>query len=176
MGTAGRGRRLPENLLSKARKIDREIARSNCILITGSCMGTPHEAVIGAGQAGGITIGFSPAANLKEHLEPPISYPRPAKNCILIFTGAGKEGRIVPMLRTCDGVIFIAGSIGSLVEFSMAYHMGKVIGVLEKVGGISEKFRDLARAIQKDTGAVLVSDCDPKKLVKKVIEELTKKG
>lgn len=176
MGTAGRGKQLPEELLLKARELGREIARQDCVLITGACMGTPHEAAIGAGEEGGITLGFSPAENLKEHSVAPLSYPGPVKNSILIFTGAGKEGRIVPMIRTCDGVIFIAGSIGTLAEFALAYHMGKVIGILEGVGGITEKFQDLASSIQKDTGAVLVFDLDSKNLVNKVISIVKKRN
>jgi len=58
----------------------------------------------------------------------------------------------------------------------MAYHMEKVIGVLEGAGGISEKFEDLVKSIQKNTGAVLILDPDPKNLVKKVIDILKKES
>lgn len=175
MGSAGRGKKLPETLLEKAKELGREIARSNCLLITGACMGTPQEAAIGASEENGIVLGFSPASNLKEHTEPPISYPLPTKNTILIFTGFGKEGRIVLSSRNCDAVIFIAGSVGTLTEFSLAYHMGKVIGILEGSGGISDKISEIAKSIQKDTGTVLISDPDPKNLVRKIIETLKKR-
>lgn len=175
MGSAGRGIRLPEELLRKAREIGREIAKNDCILITGGCMGTPHEAAIGAGKEGGIILGFSPAATLKEHLEPPISYPLPTKNSIFIFTGFGKEARNVLAIRTCDAVIFIAGRSGTLNEFSLAYQLGKVIGLLIGTGGITEKFPEIANWIQKDTGALIISDSDPQNLVKKVINILKKR-
>ena len=175
MGSAGRDRELPEALLQKAREIGREITGNDCILITGACMGIPHEAVIGAEEHGGLIIGFSPASNLKEHTEPPISYPSPTDNTILIFTGFGKEGRNVLSIRSCDAVIFIAGSIGTLTEFSLAYHMGKVIGVLKNSGGISDKIPEIAESIQKNTGAVLVSDSGPKNLVRKIVKILQEK-
>lgn len=177
MGKAGRGKILPEDLLLKAREIGREIARNDCLLVTGACMGTPDEAAKGADEEGGIILGFSPAATLKEHLEPPISYPLPPKNCILVLTGFGKEGRNVLAIRNCDGVIFISGSIGTLNEFSLSYHSGKLIGVLERVGGISQKLPEIFQYLkkEKDTGSILVSDSDPKKLVKKVIDTLKKK-
>lgn len=82
MGSAGRNRKLPKGLLKKSREIGREIARQGCILITGACMGLPYEAVIGAGESGGLVIGISPAASLKEHIEPPLSYPASVKNMI----------------------------------------------------------------------------------------------
>ncbi len=172
MGSAGRRRKLPKELLGKAREVGREIAENNCILITGACMGIPNEAEKGAIQKKGIIIGFSPASNLKEHIDSPVSYPKPTSQTILIFTGFGKEGRNVLTIRSCDAVIFLAGSIGTLTEFSLAYHMGKIIGVLKGTGGIAEKILDIAKNIQKDTGAVLVFDSNPKKLVKKVINIL----
>lgn len=175
MGTAGRGKQLPEELLNKAREIGREIASNNCILITGACMGVSHEAAIGAGEEGGLSVGISPSANLKEHTEPPMSYPAPPKNMIHIYTGFGREGWNVIAVRSCDAVIFIAGHSGTLNEFSVAYQLGKVIGILEGVGGISERIQEIANLIQKETGAVLVSDSDSENLVKKVIKEIEKR-
>lgn len=175
MGSAGRGRKLPEKLLLQAREVGKEIARAGCILITGACMGVPHEAARGTSNENGTIIGFSPASSLKEHLKPPISYPRPFKNCILIFTGLGKEGRNLISIRNCDAVIFLAGSAGTLVEFSLAYHMGKVIGVLEGTGGITEKIPKLAKSIKKRTGAIIISVSYPKKLVEKIIKQLSEK-
>ena len=175
MGSAGRGKMLPKDLLEKAREIGREIARNDCILITGACMGTPHKAVIGAGEEGGISIGISPSTNIKEHTRPPMSYPSPPKNMVHIYTGFGREGRNVITIQSCDGVIFIAGHSGTLNEFSIAYQLGKVIGVLEGTGGIAEKIPELISYINKETGAVLVCDSDPKNLVRKVIKAIGKK-
>ena len=174
MGSAGRRIKLPEELLRKARETGREIAKNDCVLITGACMGTPHEAAIGVGEEGGITLGFSPAATLKEHLESPINYPPPVKNSILIFTGFGKEGRNVLAIRTCNAVIFIAGRSGTLNEFSLAYQLGKVIGLLTGTGGITEKLPEIADSIKKDTGTLIISDSDPKNLIRKVVDILKK--
>ena len=136
-----------------------------------------------AAQAGakekGIILSYSPAKNLKEHLEPPISYPYPAKNTELIFTGQGKIGRNVLSILECDGVIFIGGGIGTLNEFSIAYHEGKIIGILEVVGSIIEKILkmegDFKSGAGKEIKAKIVKDKDPKKLVEKVLEEIKKR-
>jgi len=175
MGSAGRGKKLPENILDKAREVGREIAKNDCILVTGACMGTPHEAAIGAGEEKGVSVGISPSSNLKEHTEPPMNYPAPPQGMVHIYTGFGREGRNVITIRSCDGVIFIAGSSGTLNEFSIAYQLGKVIGILEGVGGISEKIPEIIKSIKKETGAVLVSSSDPQELVKRVIEEIEKR-
>jgi len=174
MGSAGRNKPLPDELLLKAREIGREIAKMDCILVTGACMGVPLSATIGATEQGGLVFGFSPAANIQEHLAPPIDYPAPVKGAYLIFTGFGKEGRNILSLRNCDAVIFVAGSAGTLTEFALAYHMGKVIGILEGTGGIADKIPEIIKDIDKNTGLVLIADKDPKNLIGKVVEALRK--
>ena len=175
MGSAGRGIKLPRELLEKSREVGREIARNGCILITGACMGTPHEAAVGAGEEGGLTIGFSPAATLKEHIKPPISYPPPPKNSIYIYTGIGKEGRILLSIRNCDGIIIIGGGLGTLIEFSIAYYQGKVIGILEGTNGIAEKIPEIVKTIKKETEAMIIFDSSPKNLVRRIIKLLKKR-
>jgi len=177
MGSAGRGMVLPKDLIEKARQLGMAVAKKGMILVTGACMGFPQVATKGASENKGLIIGFSPASNLREHLEPPIKYPAPVANCILIFTGVGKEGRNIFSIRNCDGVIFIGGSAGTLMEFSIAYHMGKAIGVLEGVGGISDKIVELFQILKnkKDLGSILVLDSDPEKLVEKIIDALNQK-
>lgn len=175
MGSAGRGKTLPQHLLQKAREVGREIARNGCTLVTGACMGVPHEAVLGAREEDGIVLGFSPAANLKEHIEPPISYPMPPEGMILVYTGIGKEGRIVLTIMNCDAAIFCAGYAGTLNEFASAYQRGKIIGILKGSGGIADKLVEIAAATNKDTGAVLIEEANPKVLVSKVIEAVKKR-
>lgn len=172
MGSAFRGRRPPQSLVEKAKKVGEEIAKNNCILITGACMGLPDIAAKAASKKGGLILGFSPAANLKEHLNPPISYPKPSKNCILIYTGMGKEARNVLSIRSSDALIFIKGKAGTMTEFALAYHMGKIIGVLEGTGGVTDSIKEIAKIIDKNTGAKIVSDPNPEKLVKKIIRIL----
>ncbi len=175
MGSAFRDKKIPADLAESSREIGREIARNNCILITGSCMGLPHEAVLGASKEEGMILGFSPAANLKEHIDPPLSYPYPSKGMTLIYTEMGKEGRTPLLIRNCDAVIFVRGSVGTFIEFSLAYHMGKIVGVLEGTGRVSEQIPEIFKNIGKDTGTVLILERDPKTLVKKVIEALDSK-
>ncbi len=176
MGTAGRGQELPEGFLQLARQTGREVAKQGCTLVTGACMGTPHEAALGAVEEGGKVIGFSPAKDLNEHISPPISYPKPPVGMELVFTGLGKARRNFESIDLCDAVIFCAGRAGTLMEFAIAFHEGKAIGFLQDVGGISDRIPELVEMINKDTGAVVFGDADPKDLVSQLINELEKRN
>jgi len=178
IGKAGRSKELPENLIRSAKIIGKEVAKNGCILVTGSCMGVSDIAAKAAIKENGIVLGYSPAKDLKEHIEPPISYPKPAKGEISIFTGFGKIGRSVLSITECDGVIIVGGGIGTLNEFSIAWHEGKVIGILEGVAGVIEKILTLEKEFKQGTAkefkAVTIKDKNPKRLVEKVIKEIKK--
>ncbi|MDO8436059.1 MAG: alpha/beta fold hydrolase [bacterium] len=180
MGKAGRSRGLPDKIMKAAEIIGKEIAKKNCILVTGACMGVADIAAKAASKQGGFVFGYSPAKNLREHLEPPISYPYPPNDTELIFTGQGKIGRNALSITECDGAIFIGGGIGALNEFSIAYHEDKVIGILEGLGSIVEKIlkieADLKGGTGKEIKAIIVKDKNPKKLVERVIEEIERKN
>lgn len=173
MGSAKRSKDLPDVLSKNAVKIGRKIAQSDCILVTGSCMGVPKIAAKAASDAGGLVLGYSPASNIKDHLEPPTSYPLPAENEILLYTGYGKIGRNVLSISQCDAVIFVGGGIGTLNEFTIAYHEGKVIGVLSGVGSVVERVVKEEKQF-RETGSKIIIEKDPQKLVEKVIQQAEK--
>ena len=174
MGSAGRSRELSDILIKSAKIIGRKIAKEDCILVTGACMGIPHITAQSALKEGGLVIGYSPAKNIREHIEPPISYPKPPEGLIPIFTGYDKVGRNVLSIRECDGIIFIGGGIGTLNEFSIACHEGKIIGVLEGVGGSIEKIIGITEDF-RGHGAIIIKDKNPKRLVEKVVSTIKEK-
>src|SRR5687768_5447864 len=51
-----------------AQVLGKTIADEGHILTTGATVGLPYFAALGAKQAGGTSIGFSPASSLREHL------------------------------------------------------------------------------------------------------------
>ncbi|MBI2067607.1 MAG: LOG family protein [Deltaproteobacteria bacterium] len=148
----------------KAIELGQAIADKDCIVITGACPGLPHLAAKGAKQKGGLVIGISPGLSLVEHVH---KYDAPTKHHdILIYTGSGLMGREVVNIRSSDVVIIIGGRSGTLGEFAIAYDEGKLIGVLQDTGGIADQIDvllDICRI--KDTGAKVITDTDPKKLV-----------
>jgi uncharacterized protein (TIGR00725 family) len=84
---------------------------------------------------------------------------------VLVYTGFGLKGRNVVLVRSCDVVIFVAGAMGSLNEFTIAYDEGKVIGCLRGTGGVADQVDYLLEKFSKDTGAKVFQLEDPEALV-----------
>jgi uncharacterized protein (TIGR00725 family) len=167
MGSAANS--LDQPLVDLCRALGRAIAEHGCCLLTGACLGMPHETVLGAHAAGGHVIGISPAATLKEHVEVHGSPYR--EYDILIFTGSGLMGRELMNIYSSDIVVIVGGRSGTLGEFAIAYEAGKLIGVLEGTGGITAAIPDLERSLRaKDTGAQVLYDPNPAELVARLLE------
>jgi len=158
----------------KARALGEHIARAGCILLTGACPGLPYEAAKGVKSRGGLSIGISPALNLHEHTT---RYRSPSDQYdVLIYTGSGLMGREITAIRSCDIVVVIGGRSGTLGEFAIAYDEGRTIGVLTGTGGVADHVSDLLSIIHKDTGAVVVSDDDPERLLSRVVRSHRARG
>lgn len=175
IGIMGSGRKdLPKHIRELAFKVGKSVAEHNCILINGACYGMPHEAAQGAKKADGFIVGISPAKDMQEHA---IRYKFPKDDFdLIIFSGFGFKGRNVLNISSCDAVILINGSSGTLNEFSIAYDEGRVIGVMEGSGGISDHTKEIINICNKETGATMIYDKDPNNLVKRVIKAVRKRG
>jgi uncharacterized protein (TIGR00725 family) len=169
IGVIGSGSSSDPTIGELAYETGREIARNDCILLTGAGPGLPYEAARGAREEGGQIIGFSPALNLQEHVER-YGYPTDLFD-VIIYTGFGLKGRNLLLVRSCDGVVAISGRIGTLNEFTISYDEGKTIGVLKGTGGISDYIEDIVRKSGKEGGKV-ISEPDHEKLIKELIENL----
>jgi hypothetical protein len=164
MGSAGGN--LGKSVMEKVFALGREIARRGFVLVTGACPGLPHEAIKGAKSEGGITLGISPALNFAEHL---LKYRSPCAGYdAIVYTGSGLMGREIENIRTCDLVIFAGGRSGTLGEFAIAYDEAKVIGILLGTGGIADRLEQIISFIDKKTGATVVMDADPIRLLDKL--------
>lgn len=166
MGVAGHD--IPESHLAKAEELGEVIGEQGCVLVTGACPGLPFAAARGAKRKGATVIGISPGLSLYEHA---YKYESPnAYHDILIFTGSGLMGREVVNIRSSDIVAFIGGSSGTLGELAIAYDEGKLIGVLTGTGGISDLVSGILAACQKKTGARVVYDDNPRRLVTELLK------
>jgi len=155
-----------------AYKIGKQIAESGNILCTGACYGLPYEAAVGAHSLRGFILGFSPAANLKEHEE---KYKFPTLPHTLSFTGMGFKGRNLICTRTCNAGIFIAGRWGTVNEFTLMVDEGegKVIGLLSGSGGfVDSMIIPGLTETDKQSEASVIINSNPVILVKRVIDEL----
>jgi uncharacterized protein (TIGR00725 family) len=166
MGSAGG--ELTDEHIELAKRLGTSIARRGALIVTGACPGLPHAAVLGAHEAGGDSLGVSPAHSPEEHVE---LYESPLEPyTAMVFTGSGLMGREVHNIHSSDFVIFIGGRSGTLGEFCIAYDEGKLIGVVTNSGGLSDHFGDIATLFNKSTGAILIDDDDPERLVARCAE------
>jgi uncharacterized protein (TIGR00725 family) len=166
MGSAGGV--LADEHVALAKRLGTSIARHGALIVTGACPGLPHAAVLGAHEAGGESLGVSPAHSPEEHVE---LYESPLEPyTAMVFTGSGLMGREVHNIHSSDFVIFIGGRSGTLGEFCIAYDEGKLIGVVTNSGGLSDHFDGIAALFNKTTGAILIDDDDPERLVARCAE------
>ncbi|MDP2604971.1 MAG: hypothetical protein Q8S00_20690 [Deltaproteobacteria bacterium] len=159
---------LSDDVKRKAYQLGEAIAERDAILITGGCPGLPYDAARGAKARGGLVVGISPGLSIDEHVG---KYNSPVEGFdLLMYTGSGLMGREITNIRSCDIVIIVGGRTGTLGEFSIAYDEGRLIGVLTGTGGITEILETIIKAAGKDTGACVLYDGDPVKLVGRLIE------
>ncbi len=166
MGSAGPN--VAREHLLKATLLGESIADADCIVITGACPGLPLAAARGAKRRGGMVIGISPALSLDEHA---FRYESPTlAHDVLIFTGSGLMGREVVNIRSSDIVLIVGGSSGTLGELAIAYDEGKLIGVLTGTGGISDIVANILAKCNKETGARVIYEEDPRRLVERLLD------
>jgi len=148
----------------KAYALGKAIAGQGFIVVTGACPGLPHACARGARDAGGFSVGISPGLSLDEHVHKYLS-PSDAFD-VIIYTGSGLMGREVTNIRSSDMVVIVGGRSGTLGEFAIAYDEGKLIGVLQGTGGITDHLPEIVKSFgDKDTGAQLLYRSEPGALI-----------
>ena len=159
------------NTLDIAKELGREIARQGAVLVTGATTGFPFWAAMGAKEEGGISIGFSPAASEKEHVE---AYKLPLDYMdLIIYTGFGYPGRDLLLTRSSDAVICGCGRIGTIHEFTVAFEDGKTIGILEGPWETSGELEEIIAQAHRPNDKIVKGN-NPKKLVADVILNIKK--
>lgn len=155
------------DVLDKAKRIGKRVAKNNHFLLTGAAHGFPQFAAIGSRDAKGEVIYFSPAATLKEHTE---SYRLDSDHAdIIVYTGFGHVGSQIFLTRSADAVIIGCGKLDAIHEFTLAVQEGKPVGVLRGVWEVDEVIKRLVGENPGSHQAVVFED-DPEQLVEKLIE------
>ncbi|MBM3273570.1 MAG: hypothetical protein FJZ00_00350 [Candidatus Sericytochromatia bacterium] len=154
--------------LAAAYEVGRQIAKHDCVLVTGACPGLPLQAARGAKAEGGLVVGISPGLSADEHM---YKYGSPLQyHDVTIYTGSGLMGREIANIRSSDIVIILGGRSGTLGEFAIAYDEGKLIGILQGSGGIADLAPQIVESLHKDTGAHIVYQADPAQLVEATLD------
>lgn len=157
--------------LEKAKELGREIARQGAILVTGATTGFPLWAAMGAKEVGGTSIGFSPAASEKEHVEVyklPLDYMD-----LIVYTGFGYPGRDLLLTRSVDAVICGCGRVGTIHEFTVAFEDNKPLGIFKGPWEMGDELEDIIAKSHRPFLKV-VRETDPKKMIEGIIELIKK--
>ncbi len=158
------------SLAEKATALARALADRELLLLTGATTGLVYVVGKAAHDTGVFHLGVSPAANSEEHVE---AYKLPLDACdLIVYTGFGLKGRNVVLVRSCKVVLFIAGAMGSLNEFTIAHDEGKIIGCLTNTGGVADESGYLLQKFSKETGARVFRDDDPGRLLDACLEAI----
>ncbi len=160
------------NALEKAKELGREIARQGAVLVTGATTGFPLWTAMGAKEAGGVSIGFSPAASEKEHIEVyklPVDYMD-----LIVYTGFGYPGRDLLLTRSTDAVICGCGRVGTIHEFTIAFEESKPIGIFEGPWEMGAELEEIVAKSHRVNNFIVKGD-NAKKIVADVIALIKQK-
>ena len=147
-----------------------KLAKRKCIVLAGSCGGIGSIVSKTAKEKGSFTIGISPYQSRQEHKEKHGD----ESECFnsFIYTGSGFKGRNVILVNSADAVIAICGQVGTLNELTIAYDIGRPIGLLTKTGGIADTFENVLKLINTNKKTPIVQNQNPSELVDAVIQML----
>ncbi len=153
-----------------AQRLGAEIAKKGHMVTTGATVGLPFYAAKAAKEAGGVSIGFSPASSLREHVA---KYRLPIGVFDFInFTGMHYVGRDVHLVQSSDAIITVGGRFGSLHEFTTALESRMPCGVLTGSGGTADIIDELMERLEPINKDMVIFDDDPERLVQKIIKML----
>ena len=144
-----------------AYEIGYEVAKSNCILVTGGLGGVMKAASHGAHDANGLTVGIIPqddASFANEFCD------------IVIPSGMGLTKDFLTAL-SADGIIIVGGGSGTLSEICGSYMDKKPMVAIRNTGGTAYKFIDGYVDHRKNVKIIGVDS--PKDAVKKILELIT---
>jgi len=163
---------LPPHVHESAKIIGATIANHGCVAMTGATTGYPFWAAKGAKDAGGMSIGLSPAVSEREHVE---GYKLPLDYMdLIIYTGFGYPGRDLLLVRSSDAVITGPGRIGTFHEFTVAYETEMPMGILESDDWETDDIIKTILAKSNRPTDHIIFDKDPQKLVERIIEMVKK--
>lgn len=162
-----------EHSKTLASRLGAAIARRGHVTTTGATVGLPFFAAKAAKEAGGMSIGFSPASSVREHLR---KYRLPHDYFDFInYTGMDYVGRDAYLVQSSDAIITVGGRFGSLHEFVTALESHKPCGILIESGGTADIIPELMRVLDPPDEHLVIFDENPENLVERMVTILDEK-
>lgn len=156
--------------MRNAERLGAAIAKRGHITITGATVGLPFYAAKGAKDAGGMSIGFSPASSIRDHMR---RYRLPIEYFDFInYTGMHYVGRDTHLVQSADAVISIGGRFGSLHEFVTAVELKTPCGVLTGSNGTADAIPELMKVLEPPRDTMVLFDENPENLVGRIVDFL----
>jgi len=155
----------------KAKQLGSEIAKQGAIITTGATTGFPMYAAMGAKDECGFSIGFSPAATEREHVEVyklPLDYMD-----VICYTGFGYAGRDLLFVRSSDAMVIGPGRVGTYNEFAVAFEDRRPIAILEGNWETDHILKEIIESAHRPNANVFF-ESDPKALVERLIQVVQK--
>jgi len=136
---------LPKEI-EACKKLGTWLAENEIEILTGACRGMPYYVGRAAVLAGGKVVGFTPAKNLKEHVEvynfPFDGFTDLAFNKTRYFTQAENFlHRSWDMTPVSEVVVALGGSWGTYSEIIFSFFAKKTIILVESYGGAVQAFK-----------------------------------
>jgi predicted Rossmann-fold nucleotide-binding protein len=159
------------SLIQKSKWIGETLASSDINIATGASIGFSHLIGLAAKEKGAKLTGYSPAKNSFLHQKQPDNA---SINDFdeLYFNGYGFTARSLNFLTSVDAVIMLAGRIGTLSEFTIAFEEGIPVFVLKGFGGISDHIEQILYLTKKEKRANISVVLDKKDMINKLIKFL----
>lgn len=133
-----------------AEQVGKELAKKDCVTITGGGLGIMEAALKGAKEENGMTVGIIPWENIKKVND---------YADVVIATGIGWT-RDAINLNSCDGAIVVHGGAGTLNEVSYGYIMNKPIVAIEESGGMAKDIAGRYLDIRKNEKIVSAKNAE----------------
>ena len=113
MGSASGPQIEHKHARAMARKLGQEIGKRGHIFINGACPGLPNDALLGAKEAGGFTVGVSPAFSKHAHIH---EYKSQHSHDMILFTGMGFMERDIINIRSSDALVIVLTGTGGISD------------------------------------------------------------
>lgn len=141
-----------------AEKTGEELAKKDCVVITGGGLGVMEAAMKGAKKYGGTTLAIVPWED-KQRVNDFAD--------LVVATGIGWSRNSIN-LNSCDAAIVVGGGAGTLNEVTYAYMANKPTVCITTSGGIAKEIAGTYFDIRKTEKVYGVKDA--KEAVDKVLE------